>query len=148
MRGQVPFARPSPALQCLHRLIRDGLPHAAETTNLGPVSTDDIQSLPANPDRQADGLLHECEFQVLNTISAWLDLRGDERLAVEGAKDFDGAYPLSKSTHTPTKAQFRDKTIERAATLERSLGRSVAREHGRSWLGRGRTCGTASEPAV
>lgn len=30
-----------------------------------------------------------CEYQVLQTVSAWLDLRGNEVLYVEGAEDFD-----------------------------------------------------------
>lgn len=34
-------------------------------------------------------MLRGCEYQILHTVSAWLDLRGEEVLFVEGAEDFD-----------------------------------------------------------
>jgi tetratricopeptide (TPR) repeat protein len=45
--------------------------------------------LPADPARQADAMLRACEYQILQTVSAWLDLRGNDVLYVEGAEDFD-----------------------------------------------------------
>lgn len=46
-------------------------------------------ALPADTARQADDMLVACQYQILQTVSAWLDLRGDELLFVEGAEDFD-----------------------------------------------------------
>ncbi len=34
-------------------------------------------------------MLRACEYQVLQTVSAWLDLRGTEVIFVEGSEDFD-----------------------------------------------------------
>ncbi len=34
-------------------------------------------------------MLRACEYQVLQTVSAWLDLRGSEVIYVEGSEDFD-----------------------------------------------------------
>jgi hypothetical protein len=38
-------------------------------------------------------MLRGCEYQILHTVSAWLDLRGEEVLFVEGAEDFDTTGP-------------------------------------------------------
>jgi tetratricopeptide (TPR) repeat protein len=48
-----------------------------------------LEPLPADPKRQADAMLRGCDYQVWQTVSAWLDLRGSEVLYVEGAEDFD-----------------------------------------------------------
>lgn len=34
-------------------------------------------------------MLRACEYQILQTVSAWLDLRGNDLIYVEGAEDFD-----------------------------------------------------------
>ena len=47
------------------------------------------QPLPADSRRQANAMLAGCDYQVWQTIGAWLDLRGDDVLFVEGAEDFD-----------------------------------------------------------
>lgn len=52
-----------------------------------------MSPLPADPARQADAMLRACDYQILQTVSAWLDLRGDEVLHVEGAEDFDKISP-------------------------------------------------------
>ena len=39
-------------------------------------------------------MLSACEYQILQTVSAWLDLRNDSVLYVEGAEDFDVTTPL------------------------------------------------------
>ena len=45
--------------------------------------------LPADSRRQANAMLAACDYQVWQTVGAWLDLRGDNLLFVEGAEDFD-----------------------------------------------------------
>ena len=47
------------------------------------------QPLPADLRRQANAMLAACDYQIWQTLGAWLDLRGDEVLFVEGAEDFD-----------------------------------------------------------
>jgi tetratricopeptide (TPR) repeat protein len=47
------------------------------------------QPLPADRHRQANAMLAACDYQVWQTVGAWLDLRGDDVLYVEGAEDFD-----------------------------------------------------------
>src|SRR5437879_10915497 len=47
------------------------------------------QPLLADSRRQANAMLAACDYQVWQTVSAWLDLRGDHLLFVEGAEDFD-----------------------------------------------------------
>ena len=49
----------------------------------------EIEPLPADPVRQADAMLRACDYQILQTVNAWLDLRGEEVLYVEGTEDFD-----------------------------------------------------------
>jgi tetratricopeptide (TPR) repeat protein len=49
--------------------------------------------LPADPARQATAMLSACEYQILQTVNAWLDLRSSDALYVEGAEDFDVASP-------------------------------------------------------
>jgi hypothetical protein len=50
---------------------------------------DETPGLPTDPRRQANAMLAGCEYQVWQTVSAWLDLRANETLFVEGAEDFD-----------------------------------------------------------
>lgn len=52
-------------------------------------SPNKIAQLPADPARQADAMLRACQYQILQTVSAWLDLGAQELLVVEGAEDFD-----------------------------------------------------------
>src|SRR6266478_7438906 len=47
------------------------------------------QPLPADSRRQADAMLAACDYQVWQTVGAWLDLRGEDMLFIEGAEDFD-----------------------------------------------------------
>src|SRR2546423_1176161 len=47
------------------------------------------QPLPADSRRQADAMLAACDYQVWQTVVAWLDLRGEDMLFIEGAEDFD-----------------------------------------------------------
>lgn len=53
----------------------------------------DPSPLPADPARQATAMLSACEYQILQTVNAWLDLRSTDVLYVEGAEDFDVASP-------------------------------------------------------
>ena len=53
------------------------------------MSDGNIEPLPIDKQRQADAMLRGCEYQVWQTVTAWLDLKADEVLFVEGAEDFD-----------------------------------------------------------
>ncbi len=54
-----------------------------------------IRPLPSDPKRQADPLFRGCEFQLWQTVNAWLRLGSDELLFIEGAEDFDVVGPES-----------------------------------------------------
>jgi len=47
------------------------------------------QPLPADSRRQANAMLAACDYQIWQTVGAWLDLCGEDVLFVEGAEDFD-----------------------------------------------------------
>jgi hypothetical protein len=53
------------------------------------VNSEPVHPLSGDPKRQADPLFRGCEYQVWQTVSAWLRLGPDELLFVEGAEDFD-----------------------------------------------------------
>jgi hypothetical protein len=57
------------------------------------VNPEPIHPLAADPKRQAGPLFRGCEYQVWQTVDAWLTLGPDELLFVEGAEDFDVVGP-------------------------------------------------------
>ena len=62
-----------------------------------------IQSLNADPKRQANDSLRGYRYQILHSVQAWLSLADDETLYLEGAEDFDIISP-----ETITAVQVKD----------------------------------------
>lgn len=70
------------------------------------MSAPKIPELPADRARQADAMFRACEYQILQTVSAWLDLREDKVIDVEGAEDFDTlGLENSETTQVKTSPQ-------------------------------------------
>jgi hypothetical protein len=58
---------------------------------------EEISELQGDPSRQAISLFKGIDYQIWQTVLAWMDLGENEILAVEGADDFDN---LRKSSAT------------------------------------------------
>lgn len=54
-----------------------------------PTQPEKITELKGDPARQAGPLFRGIDYQIWQTVLAWIDLREDEILVVEGAEDFD-----------------------------------------------------------
>jgi hypothetical protein len=84
------------------------------------VNPEPLLPLPADPKRQADALFRGCEYQVWQTVSAWLRLGPDEMLFVEGAEDFDVLAPdAAVTTQIKNKVQpvsLRSKDVQDATS--------------------------------
>jgi hypothetical protein len=75
------------------------------------------QPLPADPRRQANAMFAACDYQIWQTVGAWLDLRGDEVLFIEGAEDFD-IVGTTKGETTQVKASTAPISLGRKNTQE------------------------------
>lgn len=75
------------------------------------------QPLPADSRRQANAMLGACDYQVWQTVGAWLDLRGDKILFVEGAEDYD-IVGTGEGEATQVKASVNPISLGQKATQE------------------------------
>jgi hypothetical protein len=84
-----------------------------------PTQGDSNQSaaLTGSAERQAVGLFNGVNFQVWQTVLAWIDLAEDETLFVEGAEDFD-VVANSSGVTVQTKATERAITLRSKSTIE------------------------------
>jgi len=73
--------------------------------------------LSADPARQADAMLSGCDYQIWQTVSAWLDLRVAKTLYVEGAEDFD-AVSAEKAETVQVRASVKPISLGQAGVQE------------------------------
>lgn len=79
--------------------------------------TDGIQPLPADKARQAAPSIRGIEYQIWQTVAAWLDLDHEQLLYVEGAEDFDVVGPDAAAT-VQVKASSSEVSLGRAYVLD------------------------------
>jgi hypothetical protein len=107
--------------------------------------------LPGDPQRQADATLLAFQYQLWQTVLAWLRLQPGDRLWIEQAEDFDVTSSSIANTvqvsHSPRKVTLRDAKVREAIfncwRLEQQVGQ---RSFQFRYLTRGEATIEAGEP--